>query len=148
MLSLIRRALNRKQAATAYHRLGGEKRLRALSHRFYALMASEPEYQALRALHPADLSESEEKLFAFFSGWLGGPPLFEQKYGHPRLRARHLPFRIDKQQRNLWLHCMKRAMEAEISHRPSRQAMLKALVGLADHMRNVDEGCPLHRTDA
>ncbi|GAA5193973.1 group II truncated hemoglobin [Ferrimonas gelatinilytica] len=144
MLSLIRRALNGKQAATAYEQLGGEERLRALCHRFYALMDSEPEYRDLRALHPASLAGSEEKLFDFFSGWLGGPPLFERKHGHPRLRARHLPFRIDKRQRNLWLHCMKRALEEEISHRPSRQAMLKALVDLADHMRNVDEGCPVH----
>ncbi|SHI23564.1 group II truncated hemoglobin [Ferrimonas marina] len=143
MLSVIRRALGRTQAKTAYDQIGGEVVLKRLSHRFYQLMDQEPEYAPLRALHPSSLAQSEQKLFEFLSGWLGGPPLFEQKYGHPMLRARHLPFRIDKQQRNLWLHCMKRAMELEVSHRPSRQAMLKALVSLADHMRNVEEGCPI-----
>ncbi|GAA4895444.1 group II truncated hemoglobin [Ferrimonas pelagia] len=143
MLSVIRRAFEKKQAQSAYEQIGGEQALRALSQRFYQLMDCKAEYRALRALHPDDLSGSEEKLFEFFSGWLGGPPLFEQKYGHPMLRARHLPFRIDKHQRNLWLHCMKRAMADEIAHRQARQAMFKALVSLADHMRNVEGGCPI-----
>ncbi|MBY5923502.1 group II truncated hemoglobin [Ferrimonas balearica] len=143
MLSLIRRHLTRKQPKTAYEKMGGEPVVRAVAHRFYQLMASDSDYQDLLALHPQDLASSEEKLFEFLSGWLGGPPLFEQKYGHPMLRARHLPFRIDKRQRNLWLHCMKRALEAEVKDRQVRRAMLEALIPLADHMRNSEEGCPV-----
>lgn len=143
MLSLIRRHLTRKQPKTAYEKMGGEPVVRAVAHRFYQLMASDLDYEDLLALHPQDLASSEEKLFEFLSGWLGGPPLFEQKYGHPMLRARHLPFRIDKRQRNLWLHCMKRALEAEVKDRQVRRAMLEALIPLADHMRNSEEGCPV-----
>ncbi len=143
MLSLIRRHLTGKQPKTAYDRMGGESVVRAVAHRFYQLMASDADYHDLRALHPQDLSDSEDKLFEFLSGWLGGPPLFEQKYGHPMLRARHLPFRIDKRQRNLWLHCMKRALEAEVKDRQVRRAMMEALIPLADHMRNTEEGCPV-----
>ncbi|ADN74246.1 globin [Ferrimonas balearica DSM 9799] len=143
MLSLIRRHLSRKQPASAYERMGGEPTVRAIAHRFYQLMADDPDYADLRAIHPDDLSGSELKLFEFLSGWLGGPPLFEEKYGHPMLRARHLPFRVDKRQRNLWLHCMKRALEQEVKDRQVRRAMLEALIPLADHMRNTEEGCPV-----
>lgn len=139
MLSLIRRYFARKQPASAYDQLGGEEPVRRIAHRFYRLMASDPDYADLRALHPQDLAGSELKLFQFLSGWLGGPPLFEQAYGHPMLKARHMPFEIDKRQRNLWLHCMKRALELEVSNRKVRRAMLNALISLADHMRNVEE---------
>ncbi|MBY5994186.1 group II truncated hemoglobin [Ferrimonas balearica] len=143
MLSLIRRHLSPKQPQSAYERMGGEPVVRALAHRFYQLMAQDSDYAELRALHPEDLGGSEQKLFEFLSGWLGGPPLFEQRHGHPMLRARHLPFPIDKRQRNLWLHCMKRALEVEVRDRQVRRAMLEALIPLADHMRNREEGCPV-----
>ena len=67
--------------------------LRRLVHRFYALMDTLPEAWDVRKLHPDDLSGSEEKL-SCLSGWLGGPDLLSSAFGHPRLRARHLPFEI------------------------------------------------------
>lgn len=82
---------------TPYQRIGGESGLRRLVHRFYALMDTLPEAWDVRKLHPDDLSGSEEKLFMYLSGWLGGPDLFVQRFGHPRLRARHLPFEIASQ---------------------------------------------------
>ena len=77
-----------------YERLGGEQAVRRLVDRFYDLMDTLPEAAGIRALHPEDLTDSREKLFMFLSGWLGGPPLYQMQYGHPRLRARHLPFPI------------------------------------------------------
>ena len=65
----------------------------ALVDRFYDLMDETPEFYVIRKLHPQDLAGSREKLFMFLSGWLGGPPLYVEKHGHPMLRARHLPFR-------------------------------------------------------
>ena len=79
---------------TAYDVVGGAARLKALVDRFYVLMDSEPEFAVIRRLHPADLAGSRDKLYLFLSGWLGGPPLYAEKYGHPMLRARHLPFAI------------------------------------------------------
>ncbi len=121
---------------TPYRLLGGEAKLRALVERFYALMAAEPAYAGIRALHPATLEGSVEKLFMFLSGWLGGPPLYFHAHGHPMLRARHLPFPIGNSERDQWLACMNRAM-SECDVDPSLQGALhEAFEKTADHMRN------------
>ncbi|MGE5130347.1 MAG: group II truncated hemoglobin, partial [Sphingomonadaceae bacterium] len=97
--------------ATPYELLGGDEVLRRLVERFYALMDSELEFYAVRKLHPADLAHSAEKLYMFLSGYLGGPPLYQERIGHPMLRARHLPFAIGKAERDAWLACMRRALD-------------------------------------
>ncbi len=74
-----------------YEAIGGQQTVRALVNRFYDLMDTVPEAAGIRALHPETLDESREKLFMFLSGWMGGPPLYVERFGHPRLRARHLP---------------------------------------------------------
>ena len=120
-----------------YERLGGEAALRRLVDRFYALMDSEPEFYGVRKLHPADLASSNEKLFMFLSGWLGGPPLYAQKIGHPMLRARHLPFPIGSAERDQWLACMRRALEeCEIGPPEFRDWLMTQFHGTADWMRN------------
>jgi hemoglobin len=122
---------------TPYQRLGGEAAVRRLVARFYELMEQLPEAQLIRAMHPQDLSSSGDKLFKFLSGWLGGPPLFEQEYGHPRLRARHLPFTIGDAERDAWMQCMIQAIEEQGIEDPLlKLQLLQALQGLADHMRN------------
>ena len=93
-----------------YETIGGEQRLRALVDRFYDLMDSAPEAAGIRALHPEDLTESRNKLFWFLSGWSGGPPMYIERFGHPRLRARHLPFSIGEAERDQWLWCMNHAL--------------------------------------
>lgn len=122
--------------ATPYALLGGEARLRALVDRFYALMDAVPEYHGIRRLHPADLAGSADKLFMFLSGWLGGPSLYIEKFGHPRLRARHLPYAIASAERDQWLACMRQAMDEEAVAPALRDALLEALHGTADWMRN------------
>ena len=124
---------------TPYEMLGGEQVLKEIVRRFYEIMDTMPEAQGVRAMHPADLKTSEEKLFMFMSGWLGGPSLFIEKYGHPRLRARHLPFKIDKSERDQWMLCMVQAFEDSNVQEPLRSELLNALLNLADHMRNVPE---------
>ena len=125
-----------EQTTTAYAQLGGEDALRRLVHRFYALMDTLPEAWELRQMHPEDLSGSEEKLFMYLSGWLGGPPLYEQANGHPRLRARHLPFTITSTERDQWLMCMNLALDEVLPDHPLRPRLWGAIEGLADHMRN------------
>lgn len=125
--------------STPYDLIGGEAGVRRLVQRFYALMDELPEAAAVRAVHPPSLAGSEQKLFEYFSGWLGGPPLFETKYGHPRLRGRHLPFSIGTRERDEWLLCMRRALDETVAHEQLRELLFEKMAGLADHMRNRED---------
>ncbi|QDF77018.1 MULTISPECIES: group II truncated hemoglobin [Shewanella] len=124
------------QQSNAYDRIGGEKVIRALAKQFYHQMQTNPETQSLLAMHSAPIAESEQKLFEFLSGWLGGPQLYHQRHGHPALRARHMPFSIDEAMRDQWLLCMERALAIEIKEPQHREAIYQAISTLADHMRN------------
>ena len=121
---------------TPYDILGGDAAVRRLVDRFYDLMDETPEYYAVRKLHPQDLSGSREKFYMFLSGWLGGPPLYTEKHGHPMLRARHLPFSIGVAERDAWLACMRQAMEENVADEKLREWLLQSLSGTADWMRN------------
>jgi hemoglobin len=131
--------MNNNPNASAYALIGGETTLRTLVKRFYRLMDELPEAYAIRKLHPRDLAGSEDKLFMFLSGWLGGPNLYVERHGHPRLRARHLPFPIASAERDQWLMCMRLAMEECIADAVLRQRIYGALADLADHMRNTGD---------
>jgi hemoglobin len=121
---------------SAYDIIGGDAPLRALVDRFYDLMDLEPSYTALRALHPATLEGSRDKLHQFLSGWLGGPDLYVQRFGHPRLRARHLPYAIGIAERDQWMACMRQAMaECEVDA-PLQERLAAAFSNTADWMRN------------
>jgi hemoglobin len=119
-----------------YETLGGEQGLRRLVDQFYHRMTTLPEAAGIRRMHPEDLSTSAEKLFEFLSGWSGGPQLFVEKHGHPRLRARHLPFAIGKSERDQWMLCMVLASEDCGLSDEIREVLLEALMRVADHMRN------------
>jgi hemoglobin len=119
-----------------YERLGGEAAVRRLVDRFYDLMDSLPEAGKIRDLHPEDLTGSRDKLFKFLSGWLGGPPLYVAEYGHPQLRARHMPFPIGEAERDAWLRCMEQALSETEMEELLRNHLLQSLRNTADHMRN------------
>ncbi len=121
---------------TPYALLGGDAAVRALVDRFYDLMDLEPQYAELRALHATDLDHAREKLSLFLSGWLGGPSLYIERYGHPMLRARHLPFAIGVRERDQWLACMDQAMVEQKVAGDLRQKLLQAFFQTADWMRN------------
>ena len=122
---------------TPYEEIGGEAGVKALVDRFYAWMDELEDTQHLRKMHPQNLATSREKLFWFLSGRLGGPQLFVERRGHPRLRARHLPFAIDEQARDQWMLCMRKAMAENTSlSTETREKLDEALWRLADHMRN------------
>ena len=127
------RTAQKNPAETPYALLGGDAGVRGLVD---DLMEEIPEYHGIRKLHPQDLSTSSEKLYRFLSGWLGGPPLYIEKYGPPMLRARHLPFPIGIDERDAWLACMLQAMEDKGIDELLRLALLKACHGTADWMRN------------
>lgn len=123
---------------TYYELLGGEAGVRTLVDDFYDHMQLDARFAGIRAMHPQDMSSSRDKLFWFLSGWLGGPPLFEEKFGHPRLRARHLPFAIGTEERDEWMTCMSDAMEKSALSPEARTALIGSLFKTADWMRNKD----------
>lgn len=119
-----------------YEQLGEAPGVRALVDSFYDHMDSLPEAAGIRALHPRSLDDSRDKLFEFLSGWFGGPPLYVNKRGHPRMRARHLPFPIGDSERDQWLMCMDRALAQRVSDPMLRAVLAGAFTRMADHMRN------------
>lgn len=119
-----------------FEALGGETGLRALVDGFYDLMDRDPAYARLRRLHPAELHGSRDKLHWFLCGWTGGPDHFVQRFGHPRLRARHLPYAIGIVERDQWLACMDGALRARALPADLHQRLLAALFQTADWMRN------------
>jgi hemoglobin len=123
-----------------YELLGGEEGLRSLVTRFYDIMDSSPEAARIRSFHARSLKQSREKLFMFLSGWSGGPPLYVQRFGHPRLRMRHFSFAIGTAERDQWLWCMNKALD-ESQLDPRAVEFLKArFAEVADFMRNQMEG--------
>lgn len=124
-------------AQTAFDLLGGEAPVRQLVDRFYDLMDLEPDYAALRAVHPPTLESARDKLFWFLCGWLGGPNHYIERYGHPRLRARHLPYRIGIRERDQWLACMAQAMRDCGVAEALQPRLAQAFAQTADWMRNV-----------
>jgi hemoglobin len=128
------------KAPTLWETMGGEatgeKNVRTMVDQFYDLMDLEPEFAGIRALHPPGLDGSRDKLFWFLCGWMGGPDLYISQFGHPRLRARHMPYAIGIAERDQWLVCMGRAMK-DVGLDPSlADRLLESFLGTADWMRN------------
>jgi hemoglobin len=119
---------------TPYLALGGDARVRALVEAFYDVI--EEESPELRAMLPARTTGSREKLYEYLSGWLGGPPLYTDKRGHPQLRRRHLPFPIGRPQAEEWMRCMGVAMDRTGVEGPVREFLGAKLGPLALHMVN------------
>jgi len=121
---------------TAFELVGGEEKLRALVDRFYDLMELESEFAGIRAMHPASTDGSRDKLFWFLCGWMGGPDHYIERFGHPRLRARHLPYAIASNERDQWLRCMAWAMQDVGVDEDMQQRLMQSFYQTADWMRN------------
>jgi len=138
MINKIQEAGSSK--STFYTLLGGEQggtaAIRQLVDTFYDVMDSDPKAATIRAMHPADLTNSREKLFMFLSGWTGGPQLYIERFGNPFLRRRHLPFSIGESERDQWMYCMIKAMQILKMDELLMQKLAEQLYGVADFMRN------------
>lgn len=121
---------------TPFEVIGGADAVDALVERFYAEMDSQPQALAIRALHGENLGPTKFVLKRYLGEWLGGPKLYSQSRGAPRLRMRHLPFPIGEAERDAWLACMATALDACGADAAARAGIYKAMAGLADHMRN------------
>lgn len=124
---------------TFFEALGGVEKIREVVERFYDVMDQDPKAAGIRAMHKADLTEAREKLFMFLTGWTGGPQLYIERYGHPMLRARHLPFPIGESERDQWMYCMVRALHESGVEEPVMVKLAEALWDVADFMRNKTE---------
>ncbi|WP_020649058.1 group II truncated hemoglobin [Solimonas variicoloris] len=107
---------------TPYDLIGGESGVRALAVAFYDAMDRLPEAATIRAMHGESLDGIKQKLFEFLSGWLGGPRLYFQKYGHVCIGSAHGPYPIGEAERDQWLRCMDIALDE---------------IGASDEVRNI-----------
>ena len=141
MLDKIEEAGSDKR--TFFELLGGETNgtanIRHLVETFYDIMDSDPKAAPIRAMHQPDLTSAREKLFMFLTGWTGGPQLYIERYGHPMLRARHMPFPIDASARDQWMYCMIKAMHQLEFDEDLMTKLASQLYGVADFMRNQAE---------
>jgi hemoglobin len=125
--------------SSIYEMLGSETGLRSLVDRFYDIMDSAPEAERIRGFHANSLKQSREKLFLFLSGWSGGPQLYVERFGHPRLRMRHMPFPIGSVERDQWLWCMNKALDESGLDVRLVELLKKRFAEAADFMRNKPE---------
>ncbi|PWE57575.1 globin [Metarhizobium album] len=125
-----------EETITLYEAIGGDATIRALTDRFYSLMDTLPEAARCRAIHPPDLSGSREKLYEYLTGYLGGPPLYTDKRGHPMLRRRHFVAEIGPAERDEWLLCFRQAMDETIASEKLREIIWAPVERLAHHMQN------------
>jgi len=121
---------------TPFERIGGQPAVDRIIDVFYDRMDTLPEASVIRKLHPDDLGPIRTVLKKYLAEWLGGPPAYSQERGHPRLRARHLPFSIGDEERDAWMFCMRGAMNEVVTDAVAREWILQKLGPLADWMRN------------
>jgi hemoglobin len=125
--------------ASLFELIGGAPAVDRLVERFYARMDELPEARHIRAMHGRELDPIKEVLKRYLGEWLGGPQLYSQARGHPRLRARHLRFPIGADERDAWMVCMRGALGEAVADPAVRQHIELALAKLADWMRNQPE---------
>lgn len=132
----IRKEKRNSREITPYYRIGGEDKVRMLANRFYDIMSTDPIAQQLYELHPKPLDRLREIFFLYLTMWLGGPNTYQELYGHPKLRARHLPFKITPALKEQWMYCMRKAMFETVDDIQLANQLIKALDQLAEHMIN------------
>eukprot|EP00914_Ancora_sagittata_P024332 GHVO01048470.1.p1 GENE.GHVO01048470.1~~GHVO01048470.1.p1 ORF type:complete len:146 (-),score=0.32 GHVO01048470.1:59-496(-) len=141
MKSILSKILPKKlepEDITPYLLIGEAKGLKKLVDKFYFYMDELEEAAECRALHGKSLDSANQKLFMFLSGWLGGPSLYIEKYGHPKMRRRHFPFKITPLERDQWLLCMRKAMYSMKYGKEIDEYLYKSFSQFAEHMRNSD----------
>ncbi|MFZ0015371.1 MAG: group II truncated hemoglobin [Acidimicrobiia bacterium] len=121
-------------APTPYEEIGAEDAVRILAETFYDVI--EEDSPMLRDMLPASTRNTRRKFFMYLSGWLGGPPLYEQEWGHPRLRMRHMPFPIGDEAAAEWMRCMRETLQRVDVGEPLRSFLDERFAPLAEHMRN------------
>lgn len=122
--------------AALYDQVGGHAFFERLVENFYAEIEHD---ELLRPMYPEDLSDSKRHFEMFLEQYWGGPRNYSEVRGHPRLRMRHAPFRINREARDAWLAAMSTALESERAGLSDEQFnVLHDYFDMAAHqMRNV-----------
>lgn len=121
--------------------IGGQAVVDALVDAFYQRMDTLPEAKVIRAMHADDLESVKGILKQYLGEWMGGPALYSQARGHPRMRMRHGHFRIGLAERDAWMLCMTGALEEVVEDASLRAQLHQSFFKLADWIRN-DDGNP------
>jgi hemoglobin len=129
---------NDQFAKSHFELVGGQAAVDRIVDIFYLRMETLPEAASVRALHSPDLNRSKAVLKEYLAEWLGGPPLYSQARGQPRLRMRHLPFWIGALERDAWMLCMTAAMREVVGPNRLCELLLQMLSKTAHRMRNDD----------
>ncbi len=116
---------------------GGYEGIRKLVVDFYDYMASLPEARAICKMHPQDIESSRDKLTRFLCGWLGGPKLYQEKFGPIRIPMAHIHLPIGVAERDAWLLCMQKALEDQPYEQAFREYLIKQLYVPAERIREV-----------
>jgi hemoglobin len=116
-----------------YTYIGGAPTIRKIVDAFYPKVHEHPD---LKPIFPDDLTAVAEKQYLFLTQFFGGPPLYTEQYGHPMMRARHLPFPVTPKRAEAWLDCMRRALEEVIPSEEMREVILERLRGPAHFFVN------------
>lgn len=124
------------ETLTRFDRIGGAPAIDRLVEIFYTRMDTLPEARAIRAMHGSDLASIKDVLKRYLGEWMGGPPLYSAERGHPRLRMRHINFKIGAAERDAWLLCMNGALDEVVTDAKLRGELDEAFFKLADWMRN------------
>lgn len=131
-------------SSDVYNRIGGIEVINEIVDDFYEIMSTDPLAEDCFATHSGrDIRISAEKLKYFLSGWTGGPPLYIEKYGHPRLRMRHFPFKIGKKESEQWLYCMRKALSQSKLDEGLQSELMTAFQHMTNLIQNQEqEGSP------
>lgn len=117
---------------TLYERIGADN-LREIVDSFYDIVFEE---SSIRHLFDTEKTQIRDKQYKFLTQFLGGPQLYTIEYGHPRMRMRHLPHRIDEAAKNEWLRCMKLAINKSGLNKELKEALYNCFPKVAEHMIN------------
>lgn len=120
---------------TMYDHVGGMDFFRTLVDRFYDGVEADP---VLRPMYPDDLEPGKEALALFLGQYWGGPTTYSDARGHPRLRMRHVNFRIAGPERDAWLLHMTNAVRAADLDQAAEAQMLDYFSMAANHMINAE----------
>ncbi len=114
---------HRQDAGSIYVPPGGPPPVSPPSPEIYGLMGEanifrmtldfykELESSSIAGMFPEDMAAASEKLGAYLVSRLGGPPIYQERHGDPRLRMRHIPFIINESSRQIWLACFKKVLD-------------------------------------
>lgn len=125
--------MSESDSPSIYQLVGGSETFERLVEHFYAAVEQD---EVLRPLYPESLVEARQKLALFLTQFFGGPDVYSQLRGHPRLRARHLPFVIGKRERDAWVAHMLAALDASGIQEPAYSQMRKYFQDAATFLIN------------